>query len=345
MTASGRPLASVIVPVYRNQPYLEAAIKSILALDYEPLEIVIRDDASPDDAYEVLRRLVDAYDGPHRVVLGRNGTNLSMANFNKLMEEASARYVIAAHDDDVQRPDRVSRIMEVYAARGVSMVTSNALDIRADGGEIGLAHKERGSRPVSLDELARHGWQSTLHGPALSWDRAVFERFGPVDIDGTARTSDWILPFRAALLDGIHFLDEVLLDRRVHADSRGHIGRAGADKQVNQVEIASEAITQTAYMLRTLDAFREANPARADELARIREMLMRQLEELAGALGTNRNRLHMRKLRATWIGHEAGALTPEEQALADQRNRRLSRRDRTVLRRLRNAVMPPEGRR
>lgn len=340
MTEPDRPAASVIVPVYRNQPYLEPAIRSILALDYEPLEIVIRDDASPDDAYDVLRRLVDSYDGPHRVRLGRNQTNLSMGNYNLLMEEASARYIIVAHDDDVQRPERVSRIMDVYADRGVSMVTSNARDIRADGSEIGLANKQRGSCLVPLDRLARYGWQPTLHGPTLSWDRAVFDRFGPIDIDGTARTSDWILPFRAALLDGIWFLDEVLLDRRVHPDSRGHIGRAGADAQINQVEALSEAITQIAYMLRTLAQFAEEQPERAAELAHTRDLLLLKLEERAGKLGINRNRLHMRKLRATWIGHDAGAVTAGERALAARHDARRAHSLKRGLRRVRNAVKP-----
>ena len=54
-----------------------------------------------------------------------------MANYNVLMDKASADYVIVAHDDDIQYPDRVSRIMDTFLTQNVSMVTSNAICINA----------------------------------------------------------------------------------------------------------------------------------------------------------------------------------------------------------------------
>jgi glycosyltransferase involved in cell wall biosynthesis len=44
-----RPLISVIVPVYKVEPYLRACVDSILAQTYTNLEILLIDDGSPDD--------------------------------------------------------------------------------------------------------------------------------------------------------------------------------------------------------------------------------------------------------------------------------------------------------
>jgi len=304
MTATDRPLASVIVPVFRHQSYLEPAINSILSFDYQPLEIVIRDDASPDDAFDVLQRLVDAYDGPHKVKLGRNEQNMSMANFNALMEEATGRYIVVAHDDDIQRADRVSRIMDVYTSRRVSMVTSNMINIGRHGRERGLHLEKEGDHAVPITRLARNGWVKELAGPALSWDREIFDRFGPIDIDGTARTSDFMPPFRAALLEGIHYLEEPLVYRRQHPNRRGRIGRNKKNEHVTAVDSASEGITQLSYMLRTLKHFEDDMGGDPALCAEVRDLLLLRLEELAEKLGTHRNRLHMQNKKMVWIERE-----------------------------------------
>lgn len=309
MTATPDIPVSVVVPVYRHTPYLEPAIRSILALDYDALQIVIIDDASPDDAFDVVRALVRAYTGPHKIVLHRNDTNLSMGTYNALMDRAAADHIVVAHDDDIQYPHRVRRVMEAYAANDVSMVACNAVNMRSKDGKRRLMLRDRTERKVPLLEVARHGRPPEAQGAALSWRREVFDRFGPISVERTARTSDYILPFRAALLNGVHFVNEPLLDRRVHLDSRGKIGHRPGDKEVTSVEVASEGITQLSCLLDTLDSFAEQNPTRADELAVVRANLILRLEDLARELGTNRNRLHMRKLRMSWIGH--APLQPE----------------------------------
>ena len=42
------PEISVIVPVYKVEPYLERCVKSILAQTFQDYEIILVDDGSPD---------------------------------------------------------------------------------------------------------------------------------------------------------------------------------------------------------------------------------------------------------------------------------------------------------
>lgn len=309
MTAGRRPLVSVVVPVYRHQPYLVPALESILALDYEPLEIVIRDDASPDDAFDVVQRVVGAYRGPHTVKIGRNDRNLSMANFNVLMEEASAEYIVAAHDDDIQYPDRVSRLMDAFLQHGVSMVTSNAVQIDRTGARIGIDQENVEDFRLTAEDMTQLEWPKYYQGATLSWHRDVFDRFGPVDVLGTARTSDFIIPFRAALLNGLYYLKSPTMDRRVHADSRGHIGRNTNDESIFEVERASEHITQWVYVLETCREAVRDQIIDEDRGARLERNIMGSMLDAASKLARNRNMLHMRKKRMAWIGHDAGAVT------------------------------------
>jgi len=336
MTPEVREPATVVAPFFRNTAYLEPAVRSILALDYDPLEIILCDDASPDDAYEVVKRLVDAFDGPHEVRLLRNKTNLSMGIYNVLVGHASAQHIIVCHDDDLQRPDRVRRVMRAFGEYGASMVTSNAVNIRADGAHKGKMGPE-GSGWISLEDFARNGRPATVQGAALNWHRDVLEEFGPIDTDGTARTSDYVIPFRAALLDGIFYLDEPLLERRVHDQSRGKIGQTARDRDVRKVEISSERITQVVYMMRTLDEL-SANGTDRHDIERLRSMLTLQIEDLARDLALHRNRLHMRALRMTWVPHELGPLTDWERFVAERSGKPLKSRLMSGLRSVRNRI-------
>ena len=66
------PLISVIVPVYKVEPYLERCVRSILCQTYRNLEIILVDDGSPDRCGE----LCDAFakeDARIRVLHKQNG--------------------------------------------------------------------------------------------------------------------------------------------------------------------------------------------------------------------------------------------------------------------------------
>ena len=45
---SEQPLISVIVPVYKVEPYLDRCVQSIVNQTYANLEIILVDDGSPD---------------------------------------------------------------------------------------------------------------------------------------------------------------------------------------------------------------------------------------------------------------------------------------------------------
>ena len=55
--AQTQPLVSVIVAVYKVEPYVERCVRSIMEQTYRNLEIILVDDGSPDKSGEICDRL------------------------------------------------------------------------------------------------------------------------------------------------------------------------------------------------------------------------------------------------------------------------------------------------
>ena len=97
-----RPLISCLLVTYNQEQWVEEALQSILAQTYSPLEIVVSDDASTDGTYPLLQRLIDAYDGPHRVVLRRNAVRRNVVgHLAEAMPSTTGELIVVAAGDDV----------------------------------------------------------------------------------------------------------------------------------------------------------------------------------------------------------------------------------------------------
>ncbi len=105
------PLVSVVMPVYNAEPYLAAAVRSLLDQTFGDFELIAIDDGSTDGSLAVLR----AFDDPRLVVVSQHNQGVS-ATLNAGLALARGVYV-ARHDaDDLSLPSRLARQVEVMEA-------------------------------------------------------------------------------------------------------------------------------------------------------------------------------------------------------------------------------------
>lgn len=243
-----RPLVTIGLVTYNQERYVREAVRSVLAQTYSPLQVVICDDASPDATYEILSEEAAAYRGDHDVLLQQNPQNLGIGNFNRMMDLAKGEFIVVAHGDDVSFPHRVQRLTEVWLRSGASLVSSN-FRFKRPGEDFDRTLPSDAATRLTALELAEHGWNDWLFGGALAWDRKVFDLWGPLDREKSAVSTDWIIPFRAALLNGVGVVGEPLLWVRLHSQSKKHRYLGHDDELVKRESNTANSLTQFLYML------------------------------------------------------------------------------------------------
>ncbi len=94
-------LISVIVPVHNGEAYLEKCIESIVAQDYEKLEILVINDGSTDATAKICCRLCSRYENLRVITLLDLGVSAAR---NRGLEEAQGAFVMFVDADDRLRP-------------------------------------------------------------------------------------------------------------------------------------------------------------------------------------------------------------------------------------------------
>jgi glycosyltransferase involved in cell wall biosynthesis len=199
-------LISVLIGVYDGEAYLGEAIESVLAQDYDPIELIVVDDGSTDRSADVARGFPGV-----RVLQQENAGNGSARN--RAVAEASGALYAFLDADDRFTPRKLS-------------LQKAALD--ADPGlDMVFGHVSEFLSPELDDET-----RARLRPPApepMPWTspnlmlirRESFERVGPFATDvRVGVTVDWFA--RAAEAGLRHsILPEVVLERRLHTQNNG----------------------------------------------------------------------------------------------------------------------------
>jgi hypothetical protein len=98
-----QPLVSVVLPVFNGETYLMEAVESILSQSYINFELIVIDDGSADNSFEILNGVKDA-----RTQLARHSNRGLAATLNKGIELARGEYIARQDQDDLSFPDRLA---------------------------------------------------------------------------------------------------------------------------------------------------------------------------------------------------------------------------------------------
>lgn len=129
------PLVSFQIFAYNQERFVEKAVRGALSQDYPNLEIIISDDCSSDRTFDIIKDTVSNYNGPHKIILNRNESNLGLLpHINKINHISHGEIIVMGSGDDVSLPNRTSVVVPVFLDNpNVMSLTSETEFIDEDG--------------------------------------------------------------------------------------------------------------------------------------------------------------------------------------------------------------------
>ena len=113
------PKVSVVIPVYKVEPYLRRCVDSVLAQTLSDLEIILVDDGSPDHCPEIC----DEYALTHQNIQVIHKTNGGLASArNAGMRIAQGEYILFVDSDDWIDPEMAEELVAVAEQHRVDFV-------------------------------------------------------------------------------------------------------------------------------------------------------------------------------------------------------------------------------
>ena len=200
---------------YKQAKYLRETLPSALQQTVYPSEVLIMDDASPDESQDIINELLGQADPKLNVSYHRNEHNVGlMAQLNSLADRYDDKLVVIQAGDDLSKPNRLERIYTEWVESGrPSLVLSNFDEIDDDGRIVRAFNPmvERDQKPYTFDRLLRR--RAGVFGCTAAFDSQMLKAFEP--IPSNVINEDRIYSFRALLKKGIRYIHEPLIDYRV----------------------------------------------------------------------------------------------------------------------------------
>jgi glycosyltransferase involved in cell wall biosynthesis len=271
---TGAPLVTHWVQCYKHERWVGAAVRSVLAQTYTPLEVFISDDASPDRTWDVAAPIARAYRGPHRVVLYRGVRNVdSFAHINDVWPHIRGEFVVWQSGDDVAEPDYVAVMTDVWRHSGGGGAWCNHTILDESGRDLGTHLPDHRSASLNPLDFSEGRFLDVAYGGVLGFARDAFERFGPMPRHLATRGIEHQFALRAALSGGTSYIPRPLVHRRHHSGSLTD-GVTAHDRSDDPLAVHSR---RTTMRLRILTSLREA-------LTRGDGSVSREYQDLSAAL-------------------------------------------------------------
>lgn len=154
---------SVIMPVYKSEPYIEEAIQSVINQTHQNIELLCINDSTPDGAFDICKRYQKEYPW---IKLIENSKNQGQEfTRNRGLDEMTGDYVLFLDSDDTIAPDMLEKMVDAAQREDADVVLS-AYSMVVDSKDIPVVVDNAASLEQTMDISA---FSNALLAP-IEWD-------------------------------------------------------------------------------------------------------------------------------------------------------------------------------
>lgn len=128
------PLVSVLVPCYKSTAFINRTVESVLMQTYKNWELIMVDDCSPDNTFDIL---CDIARSDSRIHVYRSDKNNGKAGptFNIAIKKSSGDFIQILGHDDALSPDALEKCVARHIETGADIILPDAVFVFTDAPE------------------------------------------------------------------------------------------------------------------------------------------------------------------------------------------------------------------
>lgn len=127
-------LVSIITPAYNSENYLVDCIKSVLNQTYVNWEMIIVDDCSKDNTYNLGIKYAEK---DSRIKVIKNATNQGVANSrNTAIENSKGKYIAFLDSDDMWKPEKLATQIKFMKQENIAFSFTSYEIINEEGSSL-----------------------------------------------------------------------------------------------------------------------------------------------------------------------------------------------------------------
>lgn len=232
------PKVSVVLTSYNHGKFLREAIDSVLKQTFSDFELIIWDDASSDDSWEIISQYAD----PRINVFRNEEQKRGIWGINKsIAEVASGEYIAIHHSDDAWEAEKLEKQVSFLDSHPEIGAVFTRVTVIAEDGTL-LDAKHWYATIFDQPNRSRHEWLrfffrqgNALCHPSVLIRKVCYEQCGLYRF-GLAQVGDFDMWVRLCLKYDIHILPEKLIRFRVLNDE----GNASGNRPEVRVRVMYE---------------------------------------------------------------------------------------------------------
>lgn len=150
---------SILIPVYKAEKYISKCLQTVLEQTYENIEVVIVDDASPDNSMNIADDMIRQSGSTFDIIIIHNEHNKGIAAVrNILLDNATGDYILFVDSDDYIETDAIESLMTVAERTGCDIVRCGYFEVK-EGQVKTIEHKHWSDKTELLKQHIK-AWDS-----------------------------------------------------------------------------------------------------------------------------------------------------------------------------------------
>jgi teichuronic acid biosynthesis glycosyltransferase TuaG len=204
------PLVSIITPLYNSGRFIDATINSVISQSYTNWELIIVDDCSTDNSYQIVKQRAETESKIKLYKLNENSGHPSIVR-NYAIEKSKGDFIAFLDSDDLWDELKLEKQVNFMVENNFCFSHTAYRKINSEG--VVISKRINVSSKVSYKQLLKHneiGCLTAMYNAQIV-GKHLFPNIGHEDF------AAWLKILKAGYLS--HGLNTVLASYRVHSNT------------------------------------------------------------------------------------------------------------------------------